>query len=116
MTGLSVSENWMTASDGTRLFYRAWLPGGKADKAILLFHRGHEHSGRLEELAEFLVLDGAAIFAWDARGNGKSEGERDSAENFDCYLKDADFFARHISKSGYLLYSSRSFCISFPLP
>ena len=33
--------------DGTQIFYRHWPSlGGAGDRAILLLHRGHEHSGR----------------------------------------------------------------------
>ena len=40
-------EGTLTSWDGTELFYRAWLPAEtKIEKALLLFHRGHEHSGR----------------------------------------------------------------------
>ena len=35
--------------DGTELFYRAWLPAKTTNKALVLFHRGHEHSGRWQE-------------------------------------------------------------------
>ena len=40
------SEHTLTLRDGTELFYRAWLPEEPTNKALLLFHRGHEHSGR----------------------------------------------------------------------
>jgi len=82
--------------DGIELFYRAWLPNEPPKRAILLFHRGHEHSGRWQETVEALRLDGFAVFAWDQRGHGRSPGERGSAPNFAAIVKDADVFARHI--------------------
>src|SRR5204863_3309143 len=54
--------------DGAEVFYRAWLPPRPTDKAVLLFHRGHEHSGRYAELVERLGLNDAVVFAWDQRG------------------------------------------------
>jgi alpha-beta hydrolase superfamily lysophospholipase len=45
-------ELTMTLRDGSKLFYRAWLPGHPTDKALVLFHRGHEHSGRWQEMVE----------------------------------------------------------------
>ena len=66
-----------TVSDGTRLFYRYW-PGETSDTtgdttgAIVLFHRGHEHSGRIQHVVDELDLPGYAMFAWDARGHGLS--------------------------------------------
>jgi alpha-beta hydrolase superfamily lysophospholipase/SAM-dependent methyltransferase len=62
-----------------------------------MFHRGHEHSGRLQELAEALVSE-RAVFAWDARGHGRSAGERGYADHFMDFVKDADAFGRHVAQ------------------
>src|SRR5262245_16162884 len=85
----------MPSWDGTELFYRAWWPEGKkAKKALLLFHRGHEHSGRWQETVEALGLDDVAIFAWDARGHGRSPGERGAAPNLATLVKHMDSVVR----------------------
>jgi alpha-beta hydrolase superfamily lysophospholipase/SAM-dependent methyltransferase len=86
-------ETW----DGVRLFYRAWLPSKPANKALILFHRGHEHSARWRETVEKLGLEDAAIFAWDARGHGHSPGERGSAENLGVIIRDVEAFVRYVS-------------------
>ncbi|HEY4255704.1 MAG TPA: bifunctional alpha/beta hydrolase/class I SAM-dependent methyltransferase [Candidatus Udaeobacter sp.] len=88
----------MKSWDGAELFYRAWIPREATDKAILLFHRGHEHSGRWQETVDFLALRDIAVFAWDARGHGQSPGERGAANNFGDVIRDADAFVRHISE------------------
>ncbi|WFQ80724.1 hypothetical protein PXH59_06300 [Xenorhabdus sp. SF857] len=39
-------EHDFTTSDQASLFYRYWpQEQDKAEKAIIIFHRGHEHSG-----------------------------------------------------------------------
>ena len=81
-------ENTVRLRDGTELFYRAWLPGTPTDKALILFHRGHEHSGRWQETVEALGMDDVAVFAWDARGHGRSPGERGSAPDLATIVKD----------------------------
>ena len=86
----------MSSWDGAQLFYRAWMPKAPTRKALLLFHRGHEHSGRWSEFVELLALDDVAIFAWDARGHGRSAGERGAADNFGTLVKDVDAFVRHV--------------------
>ena len=89
----------MTSWDGTELFYRAWLPNDKKmEKALLLFHRGHEHSGRWQETVDALGLEDVAIFAWDARGHGRSPGERGAARDLTDVIKDVDAFVRHIAQ------------------
>jgi alpha-beta hydrolase superfamily lysophospholipase/SAM-dependent methyltransferase len=88
----------MKSWDGVELFYRAWIPCEPTDQAILLFHRGHEHSGRWQQTVDLLGLKDIAVFAWDARGHGRSPGERGAANNLADVIRDVDAFARHISR------------------
>src|SRR5579875_714361 len=90
-------ESTFTSWDGTPLHYRAWLGEGQPERAILLFHRGHEHGGRWEETVAQLASPGTAFFAWDQRGHGLSPGERGFAPSVTDMAKDADAFARHIT-------------------
>jgi alpha-beta hydrolase superfamily lysophospholipase/SAM-dependent methyltransferase len=90
-------EQTFASWDGTKLFYRAWLPEKPAGKALLLFHRGHEHSARWQETVAALGLEDVAVFAWDARGHGHSPGERGSAENLGVVIRDVEAFVRHVS-------------------
>eukprot|EP01036_Dinobryon_divergens_P007817 gene7817-10429_t len=63
--------------DGESLFYRHWpATGGARRGAILLFHRGHEHGARMAHLVDELDLPDFDFFAWDARGHGRSPGQR----------------------------------------
>lgn len=102
---LNVSEHAMKSWDGTELFYRSWQPAKqKASRAVILFHRGHEHSGRWRDVIEKLELSGFSYFAWDARGHGRSPGERGYAENIGCLVRDVDCFVRHISETHHIAY------------
>ena len=94
---LKPTEHFMTTWDGSRLFYRAWQPPIPSRKALVLFHRGHEHSGRFEDVVNALALDNVSVFAWDARGHGLSPGERGYANSFADLVKDAEAFVQHIS-------------------
>jgi alpha-beta hydrolase superfamily lysophospholipase/SAM-dependent methyltransferase len=95
---MNPTEHTLPSWDGIELFYRAWLPEKTAKKALLLFHRGHEHSGRWQETVDALALDDVAVFAWDARGHGRSPGERGSADNLGVLVKDLDAFVWHVSE------------------
>src|SRR5260221_7543907 len=90
-------ESTFRIHDGSALFYRAWLPASSAKRAVVLFHRGHEHSGRWQETVEKLADDETAFFAWDARGHGRSPGERGAAPDLATIVQDADLFIRHIA-------------------
>jgi alpha-beta hydrolase superfamily lysophospholipase/SAM-dependent methyltransferase len=65
---------------------------------VVLLHRGHEHSGRVAHLADELDLPDTDVFAWDARGNGQSPGERGDAPGFEALVRDLDSFIAHIGQ------------------
>jgi len=93
------SEHTMTLPDGTELFYRAWLPKAPTGRSLVIFHRGHEHSGRVQDIVEALDLPDVAVFAWDARGHGRTPGERGYAPDFATVVNDVDCFVRHLSQA-----------------
>lgn len=112
---LPCTEKTFTTFDGTELFYRAWTQpappdaahpdaaprpeatlGSACTGAIIMLHRGHEHSGRMEHIAQELGMQDFAFFAWDARGHGRSPGERGDSPSFAASVRDVDCFVQHI--------------------
>lgn len=95
-----VQELRFTTHDGVELFYRHWpasrpAPDGTR-QAVLLFHRGHEHSGRIAHLVDELDLPEHDFFAWDARGHGLSPGARGDSPSFATSVRDVQTFVDHI--------------------
>lgn len=95
-TSRQAKEHHFTTFDGTELFYRHWPATTRSGKAVVMFHRGHEHSGRTEHIARELGLDDFDFFAWDARGHGKSPGERGDAPGIEAMVRDIDVFMNYI--------------------
>lgn len=94
------SKHQFISHDGTSLFYQRWASAHNIDqKAIILFHRGHEHSERMAHLVDELDLPDFDFFAWDARGHGQSPGERGDAPSFSACVKDIQYFVQHISET-----------------
>ena len=87
---------YFQSHDSAELFYRHWPGNSDGKRAVVLFHRGHEHSARLQDVVDKLDLPDYEMFAWDARGHGHSEGERGYAENFGVLVKDVDCFIKHL--------------------
>ncbi len=88
-----------TAKDGTPIFYRHRpATNGSTERAIVLLHRGHEHSERMMYVHEELRLDDFACFAWDARGHGHTSGERGDSPSVATTVNDLDQFIKHIQR------------------
>ncbi len=95
-----VEEKSFRTHDDVDLFYRYWpTESGVAKGAIILFHRGHEHSGRMAHVVDELKLPDYEFFAWDARGHGKSPGDRGYSPSFSCSVRDVQTLIDHISVS-----------------
>ncbi|TIQ18458.1 MAG: alpha/beta fold hydrolase [Mesorhizobium sp.] len=95
-------ERTFRTHDGTEIFYRYWPAVGQpARGAVVLFHRGHEHGGRMAHLVDEIDMPGHAFYAWDARGNGRSAGERGYAPSFAALVRDIDCLVREIGRDGF---------------
>src|SRR5580704_1569561 len=94
-----VEEKYFQAGDGARLFYRYWPAAAKTDRAVVLLHRGHEHSGRIMHIVDELDLPDYAMFGWDARGHGLSRDAGEGSPTLSTFVNDLDHFVRHITRA-----------------
>lgn len=92
----TANEHTFQTHDGVELFYRHWPSTQPRRGAVVMFHRGHEHSGRMAHLADELDLPAFDVFAWDARGHGRSPGERGYSPSFGTSVRDVQSFVEHI--------------------
>lgn len=92
-------ERKFVTHDGTELFYRYWPARSPESRgAIVLFHRGHEHGGRMAHLVDELDLPDFAFYAWDARGHGRSPGPRGFSPSFAASVRDVDCIVKEITE------------------
>ena len=68
-------EGWFDGSEG-RIHYSRWEPTGAARRIVQIVHGYAEHGGRYAHVAEALAGRGAAVYADDHLGHGRSDGER----------------------------------------
>jgi alpha-beta hydrolase superfamily lysophospholipase len=87
-------EYFFLTRDRVKIFFRHWR--GAGNHAIVLIHRGHEHSGRMSHIVDELDLPEISFFAWDARAHGRSEGEQGSTTTMATFVQDLDEFLQHI--------------------
>ncbi len=94
------TERHFISHDRQEIFFRYWPAlSEKPEGAIILLHRGHEHSGRVAHIVEELGLDNYSFYAWDARGHGLTQGQRGYSPSFATTVRDLDCFARHITET-----------------
>lgn len=98
MTAWTQTQDRFRSWDHTPLFYRTWEPSTSSRRAIVFIHRGHEHSGRIEQLVTDFGLTDFWAFSWDNRGHGLSPGKRGHANHYDDLVKDLDAFVKHITE------------------
>ena len=100
LTQRAVEEKTFHTHDGVELFYRYWPAAAAQPKgAIVLFHRGHEHSGRLAHVVDELNLPDYACFAWDSRGHGRSPGARGYSPSLATSVRDVQTFIDHLGET-----------------
>lgn len=94
-----VQEHSFVSHDGLNIFYRYWPAQNENPQgAVLLFHRGHEHSGRIAHLVQELNMPEFAFFAWDARAHGLTKIAGQSHYSFMDSVRDVHSFVQMINK------------------
>lgn len=76
-----------SSHDGFELFMQKWIPT-QVRRVFVVQHGFGEHSGRYGNLLEALDGTGAAIYAIDSRGHGKTGGKRGHVDQFQNYVDD----------------------------
>ena len=90
-----MNTSHFTSFDGASIFYRSWR-AERGKRALVVLHRGHEHSGRLDEFAQDERLAGYQIFAYDQRGLGHTEASVSPC--YMDYVRDLDAFVQHLKR------------------
>src|SRR5690606_8336478 len=80
------------ARDGLSLFRQTWLPDTPPHAALINLHGLGDHSGLHARLVEWMVERGIGVYAYDARGNGRSGGQRAYVDRWSDYLDDLGRF------------------------
>jgi len=74
------------------LYYQSWLPSNEPRAVLLVVHGFAEHSGRYINVVNHFVPKGYAVYIFDQRGHGRSQGLRGYVENFSYFVNDLETF------------------------
>lgn len=84
----------------TNLFEQSWRPSKDVTKAVVIVVHGlKDHSSRYSEFAESLKNANYAVYAFDNRGHGDSEGQRVWVNSFSDYVTDLEIFYDLVKKA-----------------
>lgn len=89
-------EYRLRSKDDLSLFAQTWRPEKEVKAAVILVHGLKDHSDRYSDFAVQLARQGIATYAYDLRGHGDSEGDREWVKPFDQHLDDLDLFYQKI--------------------
>lgn len=87
--------NYFKSFDNADIFYRSWN-FDKSKKTLVVIHRGHEHSERLNDFASDEKFKKYNVFSYDLRGHGCTKEK--SSPIFMDYVRDLDTFIKFIKK------------------
>jgi alpha-beta hydrolase superfamily lysophospholipase len=75
-------------TDKLKLHGRQWEPDTGATAVVCVIHGLGEHSGRYEHVADAFIRSGFAVFSFDLRGHGLSEGKRGHSPSYARLMSD----------------------------
>lgn len=90
-------EGTFKGFDAITLQYQAWRPDGAPRAVLLIVHGFGEHIGRYNNVVDGLVPRGYAVWGFDQRGHGRSEGRRGHISAWRDYREDLANFVRFVS-------------------
>lgn len=92
------AQGTFEGAGGLKLFERSWRPRGPVRSVLVVMHGLKDHSSRYAGAAEKLCRQGVAVYAFDLRGHGNSDGDRVWVDKFDDYLADLDTFVARVKE------------------
>ncbi|AJA49408.1 lysophospholipase [Clostridium pasteurianum DSM 525 = ATCC 6013] len=99
---MEIKEFYHDAIDGTKLFFREWIPNGDIKGVLCIIHGLGDHSNWYSGLVNYINKNKFAVIAFDLRGHGKSEGKRGHTPSYEIFMDDIDillnFAKKHFGK------------------
>jgi alpha-beta hydrolase superfamily lysophospholipase len=92
------NEGKFTGRNNFTLYYQSWLPEGVPNAVLVVVHGIAEHSGRYSNIVNYFVPRGYAVYSFDLRGHGKSDGIRSHIEHFSYYVDDLKTFYNKVNE------------------
>jgi alpha-beta hydrolase superfamily lysophospholipase len=93
-SSFEVQQASFQTADGHQIHYSVTRPAGTAKRLIVILHGFADHSERYRTLIDHLAGQGAVVFAYDMRGNGRSDGPRGHVLRYQELVDELDAFLK----------------------
>ena len=85
-------ENYdIYSGSATKLFCTSWQPNESPKAIIFIVHGLGEHVRRYHEMAAMFVSNQIAVFSFDHRGHGQSDGKKGHATSVEQLIEDTEY-------------------------
>lgn len=95
LDSMDTGSGYFAGKGGIQLFEQWWCPA-QPKAAVVVVHGYSEHSGRYAHVAETFVKHGYAVYAYDHRSHGQSDGSKTYISSFDDVVDELGLFMKHI--------------------
>jgi alpha-beta hydrolase superfamily lysophospholipase len=85
-------ESFFKGTGNLELYSQQWQPDEKPRAVLVIVHGVGDHSGRYMNLIHPLTTHGYAVYGYDMRGHGRSQGQRVHINRWSEYREDLDTF------------------------
>src|SRR3972149_3393256 len=94
---MRTTNGYFEGHDRSRLYYQLLRPQEPPRAALVFVHGIGEHCGRYGYLSAGLVKAGFAVFGYDHRGHGRSDGARGHIHSWEDYRDDLRAALRQVA-------------------
>ncbi|HEY9675899.1 MAG TPA: lysophospholipase [Waterburya sp.] len=89
-------EGTLQGVGGLNLYYQSWHPEGQVCAVLAIVHGLGGHSGLFGNVVQYFVPKNYAIYGFDLRGHGRSQGQRGHINHWSEFREDARTFLQLI--------------------
>ena len=90
------NEGYFSGANDLNLFYQSWQPASGVKAVFAIVHGFGEHSGRYMNIVNHVLPQGFAVYGFDLRGHGRSEGNRGHITDWSEFREDLQLFLKLI--------------------
>jgi len=90
------NEGTLNGVGGLKLYYQSWHPEGNVRAVLAIVHGLGGHSDLFRNVVEYFIPKNYAVYSFDLRGHGRSQGQQGHINNWGEFREDLRTFLQLI--------------------